>query len=292
MTEPAVNWQRVRVSDGLAAGTKEEEPAEQTVKWERIRDVLNSTKFRGLASILIGAAAWEFGARYFLTKSLFFVPLSAVFEEGVTLWNKGQLQHDIWVSGVEFSIAFVVASAAGILGAMLMAASKVARDFLDPWVSGLYSTPIVALSPLFILWFGIDIPSKVAIIITLVIFPVLINTFVGLTTTDRNLIEAARSFSATTSQLYMKVRVPAALPFILAGLRLGVARGLVGVVVGEMIGARAGLGYLIIVSAQTFDTAGVFLGVLILAISGVIVVELLKMLERWQAPWQNLGAGE
>ena len=173
-----------------------------------------------------------------------------------------------------------------------MAASKIVRDFLDSWVSGLYSTPIIALSPLFILWFGIDIPSKVAIIITLAIFPVLINTFVGLTTTDRHLVEAARSFGATTSQLYVKVRIPAALPFIVAGLRLGVARGLVGVVVGEMIGARAGLGYLIIVSAQTFNTAGVFVGVLILAISGVIAVELLRMLERWQTPWQNVEAGD
>ncbi len=261
-------------------------------RWEQVRGVLNGSKFRGLSSIFIVAALWEFGARYFLTRSLFFVPLSAVLEEGVNLWRTGELQHHMWISFIEFAIGFVIASVAGILGAALMAASKVLRDFLDPWISGLYSTPVIALSPLFILWFGIDIPSKVAIIIVTVVFPVLINTYIGLTTTDRNLVEAARSFGTTTRQLYIMVRVPAAMPFIVAGLRLGVARGLVGVVVGEMIGARAGLGYLIIVSAQTFNTAGLFLGVIILALAGVLAVELLKVLERWQAPWRNVDTGD
>lgn len=261
---------------------------ERTLSWEKARLFLTDSKVRGIASVVIVAVCWQFGARYFLTKSLFFVPLSAVLKEGISLWHKGQLQHDMWVSFVEFLIGYGVAAAAGILIGALMAGMKTVRDFLDPWVSGLYSTPVIALSPLFILWFGIGIPSKVAIIIAIVIFPVLINSYIGLTTTERDLIDVGRSFGSSTRQLYLKVRVPAALPFIVTGLRLGIARGLVGVVVGEMIGAKAGLGYLIIVSAQTFDTAGVFLGVLILAISGVLGVEFLKAIERWLAPWRSV----
>jgi NitT/TauT family transport system permease protein len=107
-----------------------------------------------------------------------------------------------------------------------------------------------------------------------------------LTTTERTLIDVARSLSATPIQIYTKVRLPAALPFIIAGLRLSVARALVGVVVAELFGARAGLGFMIVNSAQSFDTAAVFVGVFILAVAGVVSVELLKLLEIKLAPWR------
>jgi NitT/TauT family transport system permease protein len=168
-----------------------------------------------------------------------------------------------------------------------MASSAIVRDFVDPWVSMLYSTPIIALGPLFILWFGIGVSSKVAVIFIVAVFPVLINTFAGLSTTDPNLIEVARSFGSSPTQIFTKVRFPAALPFVIAGLRLGVARGLVGVVVAELFGAKQGLGWLIMISAQTFDTAGLFAGVFILAASGVITVEIIKWIERRLAPWRS-----
>jgi NitT/TauT family transport system permease protein len=173
-----------------------------------------------------------------------------------------------------------------------MASSAIVRDFIDPWVSMLYSTPIIALGPLFILWFGIGVSSKVAVIFIVAVFPVLINTYSGLATTDPNLIEVARSFGSTPAQIFTKVRFPAALPFVVAGLRLGVARGLVGVVVAELFGAKEGLGWLIMISAQTFDTAGLFAGVFILAASGVFTVEIIKWVERRLAPWRFQGDGE
>ena len=120
-----------------------------------------------------------------------------------------------------------------------------------------------------------------------VFFPVLINTYSGLATTDPVLLEVARSFNANQRQLFLKVRFPAALPFIVAGLRLGVARGLVGVVVAEIFGAKAGLGYRIVISGNSFDTAGLFAGILLFAVAGVISVELLKLMERWLAPYRH-----
>jgi NitT/TauT family transport system permease protein len=105
-------------------------------------------------------------------------------------------------------------------------------------------------------------------------------------------MDVAHSFGASESQIYTKVRMPAALPFIIAGLRLSVARALVGVVVAELFGARAGLGFLIVNSAQAFDTAGLFVGVILLAVTGVISVEFLKWLEAKLAPWRFQDSGE
>jgi ABC-type nitrate/sulfonate/bicarbonate transport system permease component len=258
----------------------------------RVSSVFRDSRVRGVLSLLVVAVLWEVGARRFLSNSLFLVPLSAVGAEALSLWASGELWRHISTSLQEFTLGFAISAVLGIGIGIAMAASKLLRDVLDPWVSALYSTPIIALGPLFILMFGIDIASKVIIIILLVVFPILINTYAGLTTADRNLLEAARAFGASEAQLFTKVRLPSAIPFIVVGLRLGVGRALIGVVVGELIGARAGLGYLITISAQTFNTAGVFVGVLILAVSGVVAGELLKALERRLAPWRTSDVGE
>ena len=250
-----------------------------------LRAVRPST-WRGTVSILAVIVLWEVAARTVVKNPLFFAPLSAVGVRSVELWQAQELQAHMWTSFIEFALGFVLASVVGIAAGVVMATSAALRDFMDPWVSMLYSTPIIALGPLFILWFGIGMSSKVAVIFLVVVFPVLLNAFVGLSTTDLGLIEAARSFGATTAQVFSKVRFPAALPFIVTGLRLGVARGLVGVVVAELFGAKAGLGYLILISAQTFDTAALFVGVLILAFTGVLAVEILKWIERQLAPWR------
>ena len=243
--------------------------------------------FRAAASLVAVMALWEFVARTVVRNPLFFAPLTAVWERTIELWGSGELQVHIWTSSQEFILGFLLACFVGIAFGVLMASSVIVRDFVDPWVSMLYSTPIIALGPLFILWFGIGISSKIAVIFIVAVFPVLINTFAGLSTADPNLIEVARSFGSSPAQIFTKVRFPSALPFVIAGLRLGVARGLVGVVVAELFGAKQGLGWLIMISAQTFDTAGLFVGVFILAASGVITVEIIKWIERRLAPWRN-----
>jgi ABC-type nitrate/sulfonate/bicarbonate transport system permease component len=242
--------------------------------------------WRGALSLLIAALSWELAARYLIKSPLFFAPLSAVLDAMVTMWESGTLQGDIYVSGQEFVVGFVAASVAAIMVGVLMACSEWLRDFLDPWISAMYSTPFVALAPLFTLWFGIGLLAHSAVVFIVVFFPVLINTFAGLTTTDAVLIEVIRSFNASNWQIFTKVRFPAAVPFIVTGLRLGVARGLVGVVVAEMFGSSAGLGYRILVSGQSFDTASLFVGILLLAVAGVVGVELLKYVERHLAPWR------
>jgi NitT/TauT family transport system permease protein len=245
-----------------------------------------------IVSFAIAIVLWEFCARVLIHNNLFFAPLSAVAERAIELWSTGELQTHIEVSFVEFAGGYLLSVVVGILLGIVLAESKLVRGLVDPWVSMLYATPIIALGPLFILWLGIGVASKIAIVFLTAVFPILINTVTGLTNTDRTLLEVARSFGAGPRQIYTKVRLPAAIPFIVAGLRLSVARALVGVVVAELFGSRAGLGFLILNSAQSFDTAGLFVGVIILAIAGAVSVELLKWLEATLAPWRLQDDGE
>jgi NitT/TauT family transport system permease protein len=154
-------------------------------------------------------------------------------------------------------------------------------------VSGFYATPIIALAPLLILWFGIGIWSKIAVVFSLVVFPVIINTEAGIRQTDPQLIEAAKSFCANRWQIFAKVSLPAASPMILAGLRLGVGRGLIGVVVGELAGSRAGLGFLINNASQVFNMPQVFAAIIILAAAGILLTAGLQRLERVLVPWKE-----
>jgi NitT/TauT family transport system permease protein len=251
-------------------------------KWPRIRPSV----WQAIASFVMAVALWEYVARVVVHNPLFFSSLTDVAARAVELWQSGELQSHIAASFIEFAGGFLLAAVFGILAGIGMAASKTVRGFFDPWVSMLYSTPILALGPLFILWLGIGLASKIAVIFLVAVFPILINTLVGLTTADRLLLDVGRSLGATPRQLYLKIRMPSALPYIIAGLRLSVARALVGVVVAELFGARAGLGFLILQSAQSFDTAAMFVGVAILAGAGVGSVALLKLVEQKMAPWR------
>ena len=246
-----------------------------------------SKRSRTILSIVTVLVAWEIIGQFILTSRVFFAPLSAVLRSGAELWSTGELQLHIMTSFIEFAIGFLLAAAVGIVIGIAMAISKPIRDYLDPWISGLYSTPSVALAPLFVLWLGLDVWSKVAVIFLSGVFPILVNTLTGIEATDPNLIEVARSFSARRLQVFWKVLLPSAVPFIVAGLRLGVGRAIVGVVVAELFGARSGLGYLILSSQQVFDMAGLFLGVLLLAMAGILSVELLKIIEHKVAPWRQ-----
>ena len=251
----------------------------------RISSVISPEVRRWIVSFGVAAILWE-AVAWYLDNKLFLVRLGAIGERFVELIQSGELISDIQVSFIEFAGGFGLAIIIGIGFGVLMAASRRVRDLFDPWVSMLYATPTIALGPLFMLAFGIGYTSKIALVFLTAVFPILINTLAGLKTTDRNLLEVVRSFGATPRQIYFKVRIPGALPFIIAGLRVSVARALVGVVVAELFGARAGLGFLIFRSAQSFDTAGLFVAVFIRAICGVVCVELLKWIEIRLAPWR------
>lgn len=242
---------------------------------------------RALLSILLGLAAWELVARFVVNNPAFLAAPSAVAVRFWQMLGDGEVLYHVSVSGQEFLLGFLLGSTAGILIGTLMAISQPVHDFLDPWISAMYAAPIIALAPLVILWFGIGIPSKVAVVFSLVVFPMVINTEAGVRSVDRHLIEMAQSFGARMPRVFTTVSLPGALPFIVSGLRIGVGRGLIGVVVGELFGARAGLGYLITNANQVFDMATLFVAVAILAAAGIVLTAALQRVERHLDAWRE-----
>jgi NitT/TauT family transport system permease protein len=247
----------------------------------RMRDV----PMAGTLSVIAGLLLWEFISRVIVANALFLAAPTQIIAAVIALAKSGELWRHVGISAIEFALGYVIACVLGVLAGFAMSHSAVAKNAMAPWVSGLYATPTIALAPLFILWFGIGIWSKVLIVILLVFFPVAINTEAGLRTTSERLIEMLRSFGANERQIFFKVSLPSAVPFILAGLKLGIGRGLIGVVVAELFGSRAGLGRLISASADAFNMPELFAGVVVLAVAGIAMTSGFSWLERKLVPW-------
>ena len=239
----------------------------------------------GVISVLAGLIGWELASRLLVANPLFLAAPSQIVQAIYSLTLSGEMARHVAISAVEFALGYVIASVIGIGLGFAMASSDTAKRALQPWISGLYATPTIALAPLFILWLGIGIWSKVLVVIFLVLFPVTINTEAGLRTTSERLIEMLRSFGATPRQIFFKVSLPSAMPFILAGLKLGIGRGLSGVVVAELFGSRAGLGRLISQSADAFNMPELFAGVVVLAVAGIVMTAAFTWLEGRLVPW-------
>lgn len=253
----------------------------------KIRSAAGLSRRRRLYSVAIGILLWELVGRYVLTNGMLFAPFSEVLS---VLWDMtvtGEIWLHIWVSATEFFLGFGLATLVGIAVGVLMGRFAIVRDYVDPWVSILYSSPLVALMPFYLLLFGVGLFSKVAIVFTVSIFPILLNTYVGMRSTDRTLLDVAQSFSCSNFQVFTKIEIPSALPFVITGVRLGLGRGLTGVVVGELFSSQAGVGYLIASAGQSFDAAKVLAGVLLFTGSGYLMMSFLSWLGNVLAPWRS-----
>jgi NitT/TauT family transport system permease protein len=270
-------------SDGIkTVSAPELQPAKAP---RQILAALRGRYLAGTLSIVGGLLVWEIISRFLINNALFLAAPSQIAFAIYNLAVTGQLWQHVAVSAEEFALGYIIASTVGVALGLAMASSVTMKQALQPWVSGLYATPTIALAPLFILWLGIGIWSKVIVVISLVLFPVTINTEAGLRTTSERLIEMLRSFGATKWQIFLKVSLPSALPFILTGLKLGIGRGLIGVVVAELFGSRAGLGRLISQSADAFNMPELFAGVVILAVAGIVMTAGFGWLEERLVPW-------
>ena len=248
-------------------------------------DRLRENHLAGTLSVLGGLLFWELVSRLLVANALFLAAPSQIVYAIYQLTLTGELGRHIYISSIEFVIGYVIAAVIGIALGFGMASNARFKQAMQPWISGFYATPTIALAPLFILWLGIGIWSKVLVVIFLVLFPVTINTEAGLRTTSERLIEMLKSFGASRSQIFFKVSLPSALPFILAGLKLGIGRGLIGVVVAELFGSRAGLGRLISQSADAFNMPELFAGVIVLAVAGIAMTAGFGWLEKRLVPW-------
>jgi NitT/TauT family transport system permease protein len=249
---------------------------------------LNNEKvILGTAAVVIFLTAWELVGNVFaLINPMFMSAPSLIFKAAVQLFGSGEIWNDLRVSGIEFGWGYLLSVAVGVPFGIACGWYKKFAYICDPFVNAMNATPRVALLPLVIIWLGIGILSKVGIIFLGAVFPILINARDGVKTTPYNLLTAARSFGATEWQIFRSVVLPSTLPFILTGLRLGVGRALIGVMVGELYAATAGIGFMITVAGATFQTDKVFVGVLIFALTGMIAMELLTKLESRFDKWR------
>ena len=244
-------------------------------------------KILGTLSVGIFLIIWELTGNVFQwINPMFMSSPSLIFKAAVEMFRTGEIYRDLYVSGIEFLGGYFLAAAVAIPFGILVGWYKRMSYVFDPFINAMNATPRVALLPLVIIWLGIGILSKVGIIFLGAVFSILINTRDGVKTTPLNLLNAARSFGASEWMVFKTVVVPSTVPFILTGLRLAVGRALVGVLVGELYAATAGIGFMITVAGATFQTDKVFVGVGIFALSGMIGMELLTKIERRFDRWR------
>jgi len=244
-------------------------------------------KILGGLAVGIFLIIWELaGNVYQWINPMFMSAPSLIFKAAVQLFASGEIYHDLYVSGIELLGGYFLAVAVAIPFGIMVGWYKRMSYVFDPFINAMNATPRVALLPLVIIWLGIGILSKVGIIFLGAVFSILINTRDGVKTTPVNLLNAARSFGASEWMVFKTVVIPSTIPFILTGLRLAVGRALVGVLVGELYAATAGIGFMITVAGATFQTDKVFVGVLIFALGGMIGMELLTKLERRFDKWR------
>ena len=244
-------------------------------------------KILGSAAVLIFLIIWELVGNVFqLINPMFMSAPSLIWKAAVQLFASGEIYNDLYISGVELCWGYILSAAVAVPFGIAVGWYKKASHIFDPFINAMNATPRVALLPLVIIWLGIGILSKVGIIFLGAVFPILINTRDGVKTTPLNLLNAAKSFGASEWMLFRTVVLPSTIPFILTGMRLGLGRAIVGVMVGELYAATAGIGFMITVAGATFQTDKVFVGVLVFALTGMAGTELLTRVEKRFDKWR------
>ncbi len=232
--------------------------------------------------------AWQ-GASGRLVDDFF---ISNPIEVGERLYQwtaDGSIFLHIWTTVYETLMGFVIGSVIGGVLGIWLGVSPFTSRLLNPYLSALNALPKVALAPLFVLWFGLGDESKIALAAVLVLFLVFINTFAGVREVDQDLIDGARLMRATRTQVVTKVIIPSALSWVFAGLKISVPYALIGAVLGEMIAANRGLGYLVQFSGSQFDSAGVFAVLIVISLLAVALNFLVELVQHRMERWRIVG---
>jgi NitT/TauT family transport system permease protein len=241
-----------------------------------------------IASIVAGLFLWHYVANVVINDTAILVsPLVVLNKAYEMLVTTGELYPHLISSSQIFFYGFILAIVVGVPLGFIMALSPIVRDYVNPWMTTLYTAPRIAFAPVLLLWFGIGAGSKIAIVFLGCVFPILINSYYGMRVVNREYVELARSFRLDRRALFVKILLPASIPFILAGIRLAIGRGLTGVAIAEWFGASEGLGYLVFFAGQTLNVPTLFVGVAAFAVLGVVGFELVRRIELLITPWRK-----
>jgi NitT/TauT family transport system permease protein len=237
------------------------------------------------ASLLITLALWEWYGRS--TNPILFTYPTAIALAAMDMLADGTLLSALGQSLCVLSAGFAMGTLVGIGLGLLSGRSQVVAGLLDIPVTALYATPMVALIPILVLWFGFGTSAKIMVVLLFTIFPVLINSQRGVREVDPRLVEVAHAFCSPEYRLWTDLILPSALPFVMTGIRLAIGRALIAVIVAEFYTAISGLGYLIVSNAHAFQTARVFVPIVVLMLLGVVTTALLEMVEARISPWRQ-----
>jgi sulfonate transport system permease protein len=238
-----------------------------------------------IVSPLVFLLAWELSSRFDLINKLFLPAPSRTVAELYRLIVDGELLRALEVSLYRVFCGFALAVVIGLAVGALMGRIRWFDDLFDPMVELLRPISPLALFPLAILWFGIGDASKIFVIAVAASFPVILNTYAGVRSIDPNLVRASRSLGANPRELFLGVILPASLPQIFVGIRLAWGVSLIVIIAAEMVGASAGIGYMILEAQQTFRTERLFAGIVVIALIGLLTDIAFRALRRACLPW-------
>lgn len=256
----------------------------------KLRRALQSNRTASLVLLVVLLAVWEGGTRFFNVPKFLIPPFSDVM---VALWRglaTGVMAKDgLWfhtaITLAEILLGFFIGSAIGLALGVAISQMERVEAVLQPYVAAFQSLPKVAVAPIIVMWLGFGISSKVAIVCMLTFFPVLVTSIAGFKAIDPDRIDLLRSLSATPWQIFRKAKFPSALPYIFAGLDMAAAFAVVGAIVGEFVGAQAGLGVLILQMDAQMDTGGSFSVFIVLSVIGIALTSLLRVVQRRVLHW-------
>jgi ABC-type nitrate/sulfonate/bicarbonate transport system permease component len=277
--------QSLATSADLSAGDDQVRAREVSAKRRR-REAARTALVR-LISLAVVLTIWQIGGAQ-INPILFTTPI-AVAKAAVTMIASGELIQYLWPSLVVLIYGLILAALFGISIGLALARFPLLDAAFDMYITFLYSTPTVALVPLIVLWAGFETTAKVIILFLFAFFPLVINTYQGVKNVDKKLLEVGKSFRCSERQLWVHIIIPAALPFIVTGLRLAVGRGLIGMVLADLYTAISGIGYLIVRTASTYQIDKMFVPVVTLGFLGVALTALLRVVEKRVAPWTAAG---
>jgi NitT/TauT family transport system permease protein len=228
--------------------------------------------------LVVGLLIWEaIVLIYEIPEYLLPKPSWVIFE---IIDNLKSLLANLGITMAEAVSGFIIANILGFITAVIFVHSKTIENGFYPYVLALKTTPVIAIAPFLILWFGIGIKSKIATVVLVCFFPILVNAIKGLKAVDDDDFDLFKSLSATKWQIFTKLRLPNSLPFIFPALKTSTVLAVIGALVGEFIGANKGIGYLIVVTTQTFKTAETFAAIIMVALGGILFFSLISLIEK------------
>ena len=245
---------------------------------------MNSRFGTNVISILSLAVLWEVTGR--IMDSTLIPPLSRIGAAWWKLLASGKLAANLTLSLTTLAVGFFLAVAIGIIIGLLMGRFRAVEHFLDLYVNVLMSAPTTAFVPVLIMWFGLGVESRIAVVFLFAVFVIIINTMTGVKQVDSVLVEMARSFGAKEKEIFFKIILPAAMPAIMAGVRLGMGRAVKGMVTAEMLLTLTGIGAMIMQYGSSFATDSLFAVILTILIIAMITMRAVQWLDRRLTGWK------